>query len=278
MMTKAVAVKKLGVVGLGVMGQAIIQGLIRARILKKEQIWGAARQEATCTKVAKELGITATPQYKDLLAETDVVLIAVKPKQVASVLDRLSQWELPTTSLVISIAAGVTLAQMEGRFHPETLPPIIRAMPNTPCIVGEGMTVLAAGQRTQEAHLALGHQLFESVGECVTLDEAHFDAVTALCGSGPAFLYTIMEALADGGVRVGLPRKAALSIVAQTVLGAAVMVQKTGRHPAALRDDVTTPAGCTIAGLLELEDGKIRSTLAKAVEQATATASQLGNG
>jgi pyrroline-5-carboxylate reductase len=149
-------------------------------------------------------------------------------------------------------------------------------MPNTPCIVGQGMTVICPGTHVQASDIESTYGIFQAVGQCMELEESHFDAVTGLSGSGPGYLYLIMEALADGGVRVGLPREVALKIVTQTVLGAATMVQQTGRHPAALRDDVTTPAGCTIGGLLIMEDGKIRSVLARAVEEATQIAAQLG--
>jgi pyrroline-5-carboxylate reductase len=152
----------------------------------------------------------------------------------------------------------------------------VRAMPNTPAIVGEGMTVVCAGSSASKAHLDRAERIFEGVGKCLTMDEVHFNAVTALSGSGPGYQFLIMEALADAGVRVGLPRQLALTLVAQTALGAARMVLDSGRHPAALRDDVTTPAGCTIAGLLMLEDGRIRSVLARAVEEATKTAAHLG--
>jgi len=177
-------------------------------------------------------------------------------------------------TLVISILAGVSTEKLEG--HLGTANPVVRAMPNTPCIVGEGMTVVCGGRNASAHHLARARRIFEGVGKCLAADESHFDAITALSGSGPGYLYLVMEALADAGVRVGLPRQMALSLVSQTVLGAARMVQLSGRHPAALRDDVTTPAGCTIAGLLMLEDGKIRSVLARAVEEATRTAARLG--
>src|SRR5262249_15816013 len=143
-------------------------------------------------------------------------------------------------------------------------------------IVGEGMTVICQGPHATTTHLAKARQVFECVGECVQADEMHFNAVTALSGSGPAYQYLIMEAMADAGVRVGLPRDLAFGLVAQTAGGGARMVQTCGRHPAALRDDVTTPAGCTIGGLLMLEDGKIRSVLARAIEEATRIAGQLG--
>jgi pyrroline-5-carboxylate reductase len=177
--------------------------------------------------------------------------------------------------LIISIVAGTSIEFMEKRLGIEN--PVIRAMTNTPCVVGQGMTAICAGTHTKPAHLKIAQKIFQSVGLCLELDEYHFNAVTGLCGSGPAYLYLIMEALADGGVRVGLPRDVALQMVSQTVLGAASMVQQTGRHPAALRDDVTTPAGCTIGALLVMEDGKIRSVLARAVEEATSIAGQLGS-
>jgi pyrroline-5-carboxylate reductase len=149
-------------------------------------------------------------------------------------------------------------------------------MPNTPSLIGQGMTVICGGQAANAAHLEQAQRLFASVGDCRVVDEAYFNSVTAISGSGPAYMYLVMEAIADAGVRVGLPRELALHLAAQTMLGSARMVLETGRHPASLRDDVTTPAGCTIGGLLMLEDGKIRSVLARAIEEATRIAGQLG--
>jgi len=152
----------------------------------------------------------------------------------------------------------------------------VRAMPNTPSLVGHGMTVYCGGRWAKESHLECSRKIFSSVGKALEVEEHYFNAITALSGSGPAYMYLVMESLADAGVRVGLPRDLAMELVAQTMLGSARMVQETGRHPAALRDDVTTPAGCTIGGLLMLEDGKIRSVLARAVEEATKIVEQLG--
>jgi pyrroline-5-carboxylate reductase len=265
---------KLGVIGAGVMGQALIRGLLSSGKVPREAIWATAKSEASCHEVQAQLGITAFTDYQNVLAETDIILLCVKPSQVEKVLLKLKTLGVRPDTLVISIAAGASLAQLEETLA--TSNPVIRAMPNTPSIVGQGMTVVCGGQHATSQHIDTAKEIFEAVGHCMELDEIHFDAVTALCGSGPAYLFLIMEALADGGVKVGLPRDVAMNIVAQTVLGAASMVQKTGRHPAALRDDVTTPAGCTIAALLILEDGKIRSSLARAVEEATLIAGQLG--
>jgi pyrroline-5-carboxylate reductase len=212
--------------------------------------------------------------FRNRIAESGLILICVKPKQTTRVIASLKEGGLRPDTLLISIMAGVTIHQLESGLGSSN--PWVRAMPNTPCIVREGITVICPGTHATAGHMARASRVFEAVGRCLPAEESYFNAVTALSGSGPAYQYLIMEALADAGVRVGLPREFALTLVAQTAVGAARMVQKTGRHPAALRDDVTTPAGCTIAGLLMLEDGKIRSVLARAVEEATKIAAGLG--
>lgn len=265
---------KLGVIGVGVMGRALVKGMLSTGIAKPEQIWTAARSERSCNRAQEELGVKSLIQYQDEVPDTKVILLCVKPYQVDDVLESLKSAGLPSDVLIISVAAGKTLKQMEQAVV--TPNPVIRAMPNTPAIVEQAMTAICGGSFVKREHLQLAREIFEAIGLCIELEERHFDAVTGLCGSGPAYLYLIMEALADGGVRMGLPRDVAVKVVAQTVRGAATMVQQTGRHPAALRDDVTTPAGCTIAGLLTLEDGKIRSVLARAVEEASHTARELG--
>jgi pyrroline-5-carboxylate reductase len=263
------------VIGMGVMGQTLLKGLLDARAIAPSQAWGTSRSRATCDKVAAELNVPVQPDISTRLAHTDVLLLCVKPAQAAVALNTLKSTPgLRADALLISIVAGVRLRDLAAELG--TSNPWVRAMPNTPCVVGEGMTAIAGGERATPAHLARTRQVFECVGRCVETDERHFNAITALSGSGPAYHYLIMEAMADAGVRVGLPRDLALSLVSQTALGAARMVQASGRHPAALRDDVTTPAGCTIGGLLMLEDGKIRSVLARAIEEATRIAATLG--
>jgi len=265
----------LGVIGMGVMGQTLLKGLLNARAIAPSQAWGTSRSRATCDKVAAALGVAVEPDISSHLAQTDVVLLCVKPAQAAVALNTLKSTPgLRPDALLISIVAGVRLRDLAAALG--TTNPWVRAMPNTPCVVGEGMTAIAGGEHSTSAHLARTRQVFECVGSCIETDERHFNAITALSGSGPAYHYLIMEAMADAGVRVGLPRDLALTLVSQTALGAARMVQTSGRHPAALRDDVTTPAGCTIGGLLMLEDGKIRSVLARAIEEATRIAATLG--
>lgn len=266
--------RTLGVVGAGVMGTALLQGILDQGLVPHDQVWAATRTEASAAKVAARLGINGTSHYLPLLPHTGILLLAIKPGQIDRIAARLREHGLPADCLVISVLAGVTSGRIAELLGGEQ--PVIRAMPNTPCLVGSGVTVYCGGDFTTPPHLARAQRIFSSVGLALPVDEHYFNAITALSGSGPAYMYLVMEALADAGVRVGLPRHLALQLVTQTMLGSARMVQQSGRHPAALRDDVTTPAGCTIGGLLMLEDGKIRSVLARAVEEATRIVDQLG--
>ena len=264
--------RTLGVIGAGVMGTTLIRGLLDAGLVVPNQIWATARTEQTCASVAQQLGIVAQQDYTEVAATSGIILICCKPAQIAKICEKLREANLRPDTMLISILAGVTLERLEA-----LLPGVwVRAVPNTPCVAREGMTVVCAGHNATPGHLALAERIFSSVGRCVTVEEHYCNAVTALSGSGPAYMYLVMEALADAGVRVGLRRDLALTLVAQTMLGSAKMVLETGRHPASLRDDVTTPAGCTIGGLLMLEDGKIRSVLARAVEEATRIVEHLG--
>ena len=211
----------------------------------------------------------------NVVLDADVVLLCVKPKDVADVLATLRAADaLAHAPLLISIAAGVSIAALDqatgGRL------PVVRAMPNTASVIGKGCTVLSPGARAEDAHLATATAIFSSVGRCLALDERHLDAVTAVSASGPAFIYVVLEALTDGAVSCGLPRAAAMELVARMTLGAAEMVLTTGKHPAALKDDVTTPGGCTIAGLMVLEDGRARSVLARTIETTARVAGGLG--
>ncbi len=265
----------LGVIGAGVMGQTLIRGLLAGGVVSRDRIWAGEKNEGACQEAARVLEVPVETDYAHRVGSAGLVLVCVKPADAAAVMNALLAAGLHPQTLLISILAGVSTARLETLLGTEN--PVVRAMPNTPCIVGAGMTVVCAGRHATSHDLVRARHIFEGVGLCDSADEKHFDAITALSGSGPAYQYLIMEALADAGVRVGLPRQLALTLVAQTAMGAARMVQASGRHPAALRDDVTTPAGCTIGGLLMLEDGRIRSVLARAVEEATRIASHLGD-
>ncbi|KAF7363327.1 Pyrroline-5-carboxylate reductase [Mycena sanguinolenta] len=206
----------------------------------------------------------------------DVVLLCCKPQLAHTILSETGMKEALGGKLLISILAGVTMTQLEGWVLPSTK--VIRAMPNTPCKIREGMTTISALPPSPNVDLdrAIILKIFSSIGRCRFLDEKHFDACTALSGSGPAFACIFLEAMADGGVMMGLPRAEALELAAQTLQGTARMVFQGGAHPAQIKDAVTTPGGCTIAGLLAMEDGRVRSTIARAIQVATERASELG--
>ncbi|HEY2899415.1 MAG TPA: pyrroline-5-carboxylate reductase [Polyangia bacterium] len=263
----------LTVLGCGTMGEAIVRGLLHAGRLKPGQIFATDRRSEVVKALKDKHGIRATSQNLEACRTASVVLVCVKPHEVAVALNTDDMRAALAGKLVVSIAAGVRLDQLSG-WLPDSA--VIRAMPNTPCLIGEGMTVIARGRGVTDEQAAQASAIFHAVGRCVEAEDKVMDAVTSLNGSGPAFAYMILEALTDGGVRMGLRRDAAMEIAAQMFQGAARMVLQTGMHPAALKDQVTTPAGCTIAGLLTMEDGRIRSVLARAVEEAAHVASKLG--
>ena len=268
--------RRIAVLGAGTMGRAIATGVLRDGAAAHTELAISDRVAATAEALAGQLhGARAAASNADAVAGADLVLLCVKPKDVPDLLaDLVRRGAFAHAPLLISIAAGVTIAAIEA-VTGDTIP-VVRAMPNTPSQVGRGLTVLSAGARATEAHLAEARAIFSAVGRCLTLEEKHLDAVTAVSASGCAFIYVVMEALADGGVSCGLPRAVAMEMVAQMTLGAAEMVLATGRHPASLKDDVTTPGGCTIAGLMTLEDGRVRSVMARAVETTTRVAAGLG--
>ena len=265
----------LGVLGCGTVGEAIVRGLLRAGTLPPARLLATTRRAEAAEALASRHGIRTSLDNLAVARESAALLICLKPQNLAPILDTPEMREALAGKLVVSVAAGVRLEQLQ-RWLPQN--PVIRAMPNTPCLIGEGMTVIARGRLATDVHARTAERLFLSVGRCLELEDRHMDVVTSLNSSGPAFAYLIIEALAEGGVMMGLRRDVAMEIAAQMLQGSARMVLQTGLHPAALKDQVTTPAGCTIAGLLTLEDGRIRSVLARAVEEATRVASRLGQG
>jgi pyrroline-5-carboxylate reductase len=262
----------LTVLGCGTMGEAIVRGLLRSG-LAPAQVFATDRRPEVARALREKHGIKTTSDNKEACRAGNVVLVCVKPHEVGPLLSDPEMAPLLAGKLVISIAAGIRLDQL-GRWLPKSA--VVRAMPNTPCLIGEGMTVIARGTGVTDAQAEMAMAIFNSVGKCIEAEDKAMDAVTSLNGSGPAFAYIMLEALSDGGVRMGLRRDTAMQIAAQMVQGAARMVLQTGMHPAALKDQVTTPAGSTIAGLLIMEDGRIRSVIARAVEEAAQVASKLG--
>ncbi|HEX9011405.1 MAG TPA: pyrroline-5-carboxylate reductase [Holophagaceae bacterium] len=266
---------QLAILGFGTMGQAISAGLVEASGYPADRIRVATRHPEAARARAGALGLAPGADATAAVRAAEVVLLCVKPRELKGLLSALTaSGALDHRPLVVSIAAGVTLAFLADQVPAGT--PLVRAMPNTPCAIRRGMTVLSPGTGVTQAQLALARTLFEPLGRVLELDEKHMDAVTGLSASGPAFQFVILEALAEGGVQCGLPRAVALELAAQMTLGAAAMVLETGKHPAALKDEVTTPAGCTIAGLLALEDGRIRSVVARGIERAAQVAAGLG--
>ena len=230
----------------------------------KRGVWqaGGFPLELPAISLGESLMKPTTMLYRNLLAMEEV-LADIRPA-------------VRRGQLVLSVAASVPTAFIEKRLTPGVA--VVRAMPNTPCVVGHGMTVLSAGRHARAGHVEAARRIFAPLGLCLTLDEKHMDAVTALSASGPAYLYVVIESLAEGGVKVGLPREVATTLVAQMVLGSAAMVLRSGEHPATLKDAVTTPAGCTIDGLLALEEGGLRVALIRAVVRATRRAGELIHG
>jgi len=266
--------KKIAVVGTGTMGRSILAGLLASGKVRRGDLRATDRLKASAENAAKELGVACSLDNA-AAAGCEIVILCVKPKDIAKAAETLRPALAKNRrTLVVSIAAGVSTATIEEALGGKV--PVVRAMPNTPCLIGKGMTVLSKGTRASDRDVALAREIFVPLGRVLELEEKHMDTVTGLSASGPAFIYVIIEALADGGVMRGLPRQVATELVAQMTLGAAEMVLTTGRHPAALKDDVTTPAGCTIAGILALEDGRIRSVLARGVETAARVAGELG--
>jgi pyrroline-5-carboxylate reductase len=263
----------LAILGCGTMGEAILAGLLHTGGFRPAQLVATVRRSEPAERLRERYGIVVEHDNAAAAGRADVVLVSVKPQFMAELLDDDAMRAATRGKLVISIAAGVRLATI-GQWLPEAV--LVRAMPNTPCLVNRGMTVLAPGAHAGAEQLAIARDIFSAVGRVVELEDKHMDAVTSLNGSGPAFAYVMLEALADGGVMMGLRRDVALEIAAQVFLGAASMVLDTRLHPAALKDQVTTPAGSTIAGLLIMEDGRIRSVLARTIQEATKVAATLG--
>jgi pyrroline-5-carboxylate reductase len=264
----------IAILGFGTMGKALAGGLLKSGVATRDSLRVGVRRPHPQGVNAKDdgLGLPALLNVEAAKAAGTLVL-CVKPRDVEPLMAQLREaGALEHHPLVICIAAGLSTAALSP-LAPGC--PVIRAMPNTPCAIGRGATVLARGPGAEDSHMALARLLFTSLGAVLELEEKHMDTVTGLSGSGPAFIYMVLEAMAEGAVMRGLPRSVALELSARVAQGAAEMVLATGRHPAALRDDVTTPAGCTVAGLLVLEDGRLRSVVARGVEMAAKVAGEL---
>lgn len=268
-------IDKVAVIGAGKMGTTMIHALKESGGLPPEAIHATRRHTESLDRLATEEGVVIGTDNREAVSGADLVLLCVKPQGVADVLTEIAP-ALGEKQLLVSIVAGATVDLLESRLQGQV--PVVRAMPNTPSLIGAGMATLCGGRWAKVEHIALAQRAFEGMGRTLVLDEKYFDAVTGLSASGPAFVYIIIEALAEGGVKVGLPRSVATELAAQACFGASKMVLETQAHPALLKDDVTTPAGCTMDGILTLEEGGLRVTLIKAIVEATRRAGELVDG
>ena len=264
--------KRLAVLGAGKLGGILLRAYVKQRCFSAKRVTATVKHGDKAASLAKELGVSVTTDNRKAAHGADIVLLGVKPQVISEVLKEIAL-ELSEDTVVISVAASVPTSYIEQHIGGKV--PVVRAMPNTCSRVGSGMTGICRGTHARPEHLETARAMFDAVGRTVVVDEKNMDAVTGLSASGPAFAYIILESLAEAGVKVGLPRDVSTLLAAQTMKGAASVVLETGDHPALLKDSVTTPAGCTIDGILELEEGKLRVTLIKAVVKATHRAGEL---
>ncbi len=263
----------IAILGAGNMGRALLGGLLRGGDVAPESVRVTRRSREALDALSVEFpGLITTTDNSEAVRGANIVMLAVKPQVVGEVLEEVREHLSPNT-LVISILAGITTEFLRESFGQDI--PVVRAMPNTPALVDEGATAIAGGRYAEDIHVSRARAIFEAVGTVEVLPEGMMDAVTGLSGSGPAYVYMIIEALTDGGVKQGLPRAQALRLAAQTVYGSAKLVLETGRHPAILRDEVTTPGGTAIAAVADLENHGLRTMLINAVATATKRSEEL---
>lgn len=268
----AVLNRSIAILGAGNMGTALLKGILNSRLTESGRIVATGRQPEKLRNLEALWNIRSTLENKEAAETADIIILCVKPRTIAAVLNEIKE-AVRENQLVISIAAGITIDSIQQRLEGPV--PIVRAMPNIASTVDAGATAVSFGKFVSEDHRRIATAIFEAVGEVVTVEEEHLDAVTGLSGSGPAYIYMVIEALVDGGVKAGLSRDIATTLAVQTVLGSAKLVKETKLHPAILRDQVTTPAGTAINAVHELESRGLRSMLINAVATATQRSKEL---
>ena len=267
--------EKIGVIGAGKIGSAIARGIIRAGLVNKESVMSSDVSDELRQAIARDLDIKVTPDNGALCDFAEITILAVKPQIVDAVARAIAK-KLGKSKLLISVAAGVSLGRIETHLEPGAR--VVRVMPNIPCVVGAGAAGFAGGSHATATDLEKVGAILNSFGVGLAVEEKYLDAVTGLSGSGPAYVFLFMEALADGGVQVGLSRDVALKLAMQTVYGAARMALESNKHLSELKDEVTSPGGTTIAGLYAMEQNGFRGTVMKAVVSATRRSQELGKG
>ncbi len=263
----------VAVLGAGVMGETLLSGLLRAG-RPVDRLVVSERRPDRVAELREKYGVQVLDNAA-AAAAADVVVLVVKPQDMTAVLDDVRDSLTPGT-LVVSLAAGITTSFLEQRLPPGT--PVVRVMPNTPALVDQGMAAISPGAHCDEAHLGQAEALLRSCGRVVRLAEQHQDAVTAVSGSGPAYVFYVVEAMIEAGVLLGLPRTTSTELVVQTLYGAATMLRETGVHPTVLREQVSSPAGTTIAALRELDDHRVRAAFLTAMEAARDRSRELATG
>lgn len=267
--------KKIGFIGAGNMATALIKGVVKAGLLEPDFITAGDVDIEKLESLKNEYGINVVfKENQKIISECDIIILAVKPQIFEKILKEIAP-KLNMSKLVISIAAGITTEYIEKIVNKELK--VVRAMPNTPALILEGATAIAPGCHATEDDMKIAHEIFKAVGKVAEVDESQMDAVTGLSGSGPAYIFMIIEALSDAGVKMGLSRSVAMKLAAQTVMGAAKLQIETEMHPGRLKDMVTSPGGTAIAGIHTLEQGGLRTTLINAVESATKRSMELGH-
>lgn len=266
---------RLAIIGAGRMGEALLAGLLREGTLQPAQVACTDVREDRCAQLTERYGVEAHGDNAGAVADADVVLLAVKPQLLTAVVTDLAP-QMRAEQTVVSIAAGITTATLEALL-PDGVA-VVRVMPNTPALVEEGMSLLAAGRHAGVDAVGLARRLLAAVGEVVELPESQLDAATAISGSGPAYVFLLAEALVEAGVHLGLSRELTSTLVGQTLRGSATLVRDSGEHPAALREAVTSPAGATAAALARFEAAGLRATVLEATAAAGQRARELGDG
>ncbi|MDE2490482.1 MAG: pyrroline-5-carboxylate reductase [Elusimicrobia bacterium] len=264
--------EKIAVIGAGHMAGALIGGMVRSKLVPAKSIVATRRSPEALAELQRRWGVRTSTDNRKAVAGAGIVILAVKPQMAKKVLEELAG-TIRGNQLVISVMAGITTAAISKALRVDG--PVVRAMPNTPCLVDAGATAICAGARAGDRELAKAEAVFRSVGLVAALPESALDAATGLSGSGPVYIYMVIEALTDGGVKMGIPRAVAAKLAAQTVYGAAKLVLETGRHPAILKDEVTTPGGTAINAIHVLESRGLRSVLIDAVVAATNRSAEL---
>jgi len=265
--------KQVGILGTGNMGEALIHGLLHGHLCRPDQIFCSDVRSERLKVIREKYGVKTTSHNTEVVKQSDIIILSVKPQIMKQVVDEISKY-LDLSKLIISIAAGVPLDAIEACARKDLK--LIRVMSNICVSVREGVSAIAGGKHAQKEDLTMAKTIFDSVGKSLFIDEYLLDAVTGLSGSGPAYIFLIIDALADAGVKVGLSRDDALILASQTLLGSAKMLLDTGEHPGKLKDMVTTPGGTAISGLHTLEEGGLRTTLMNTVEVATQKSKALG--